>query len=163
MSRQLNPALFGEFSNNPTPSGVIDSFVTSHFSLLEESPLLLEMIEKLKKQIEDSNFLNQENSKNTALRMEKLINRLQLHDERLNMLQKEQHEKFSDLNQKVREKSLNETKIESLIERHNQIVQSFELRISQAQKLIDNQSLQLAKQQELIDDARRQIEKLKKL
>lgn len=163
MSRQLNPGLFGEMTGAQNPSIGDDTFISSQFSLLEESPILVDMIEKLKKETADLKYLSQESQKVSSLKLEKLLGRLQLFEERLSMLQKELHEKFGDLVNRVREKSTNETKIESLIERHNQIVQSFELRLSQAQRLIDNQSLQLAKQQELIDDARRQIEKLKKL
>ncbi len=164
MSRQLNPGLFGDTGSQGIPQGNEAPFSYSeNLSFFEDSNILGEDLGKLRQDFEKLRFESQDTHKTANLRVDKLIQRLLIFEERLTMLQKETHQRCNDISSKVRDFNMSETKIESMIERHNQIVQSFELRISQAQKLIENQSLQLAKQQEMIDDARRQIERLKKL
>ena len=159
MSRQLNPGLFGD--SNPSPS--VSSSSTENFAFYDDSSFMLAEFETFKKEFEKLKFDFQDSGKTSNLKNDKIFQRLQLFEERLNMIQKETHEKWTDLSSKHRDRGMNDAKIEALIERHNQIVQSFELRITQAQRLIDNQTTQLSKQQQMIDDARRQIERLKKL
>jgi hypothetical protein len=84
-------------------------------------------------------------------------------EDRLKVILADTHDKMATLYSRIKENQNSDFKFAALVERHNQIVQSFELRLNQSQRLIENQALQLAKQQELIDDARRQLEKLKKL
>ena len=97
------------------------------------------------------------------LRLEKCAQKTQLLEERAALTGRENHEKLATLYSKIKETQNSDFKFASLIERHNQIVQSFELRLTQSQRLIENQAVQLTKQQDLIDDARRQLEKLKRL
>jgi len=98
-----------------------------------------------------------------TLRFQKIAQRIHGFDDRLKQSALENYERLNFLTSRVNEHTNSDTKVEAMIERHNQIVQSFELRLSQAQKVIENQSLQLARQQLLLDDARREIEKLKRL
>jgi len=113
--------------------------------------------------IEKLRYEVQEWVKSLNLRLEKTAQRAQLLDERSVIAAKDTHEKLATLYSKIKESQNSDFKFAALIERHNQIVQSFELRLTQSQRLIENQAVQLAKQQELIDDARRQLEKLKRL
>jgi hypothetical protein len=79
------------------------------------------------------------------------------------MIQREAQAKWAELAGRLKERAMNEAKVEALMERHNQIIQNFEVRLNQAQKIIENQSLNIVKQQDVIDESRRQIERLKKL
>lgn len=169
MSRQLNPGLFGDQTQSQSgfqgssPGGSVGGLSTESFSFYDDSAFMLAEFDVFKKEFDRLKFDISEGQKTGNLRFDKIVQRLQLFEERLNLIQKETHEKWTELASRFRDRVNYDAKIESLIDRHNQIVQSFEVRINQAQRLIDNQSTQIAKQQQLIDDARRQIEKLKKL
>ena len=157
MSRQINPGVFGDTFGS---TGVTHSF--EPLPLIDHSdtgPALDELAEKIEKQ----KYETEQTLKSICLRLEKAIQKTGLLDDRLNYIVKEINERLTYMMSRMKEKSFSDTKIEALIERHNQIVHSFELRISQSQKVIENQALQLSTQQALIDDARRQIEKLKRL
>ena len=167
MTRQINPALFGEMGHIPRDS--VDGFMPPQspnqapgmplFDAIYEGPLPEELqstLEKLRSETEQA-------LKTLGLRIEKVAGRAGATDERLNGLVKDLQERLSFILSRLKEHTGNEHKMESLIERHNQIVQNFELRLGQAQRVIENQSLQLAKQQTMIDDATRYIEKLKRL
>jgi len=51
--------------------------------------------------------------------------------------------KFSRLNTKVTEKSLNNGKIQEIIDRHNMVLQQYELRLNKLQKVITDQEFKL--------------------
>jgi hypothetical protein len=168
MSRQINPHLFEDPSLRQTAGisaysapGLND--MSSDLEGLLQSPEpgpyygdLLARIEKTKYQV--SEWVSSLN-----LKIEKQTQRFYSIEERLKQAAVENHERLAAVALRIKDRNSSDLKVEALIERHNQIVQSFELRLSQAQRLVENQALQLAKQQELIDEARRQIEKLKKL
>ena len=156
MSRQINPGIFG------------DSYSTGVSPNLEPLPLMENVyngpeLDELTAKVENARFEAEQWMKSSNLRLEKALQKTTLLDERLNFIVKEVNERLSYMMARMKDRSMSDVKIEALIERHNQIVQSFELRVSQSQRVIENQSLQLSKQQALIDDARRQIEKLKRL
>ena len=119
--------------------------------------------DEISQKIDKTKYEVQEWVKSLNLRLEKALQRIQALEERFKVASQDTHEKMATLYSKIKENQNSDMKFASLIERHNQIVQSFELRLTQSHRLIENQALQLAKQQELIDDARRQLEKLKKL
>jgi hypothetical protein len=157
MSRQINMDIFNE-AYSPPPEGLSNE----PFSSLEvdrTDPHYDDISSKLEK----VRFEVQEWVKSLSLRFDKVQQKIQYLEERLKMMSHDSHEKMATLYSRIKENQNSDLKFAALIERHNQIVQSFELRLNQSQRLIENQALQLAKQQELIDDARRQLEKLKKL
>jgi uncharacterized coiled-coil protein SlyX len=96
-----------------------------------------------------------------------LENKLEIFDKKLNLLVTrfqavvdEQNLRYKDLSSKVREGSKYETRIESLIEKHNQIVSVFENRMNRLQKVIDEQNLKLLEMSALLTEARRKIDRL---
>jgi hypothetical protein len=156
MSRQINMDIFNESYN---PSSMAEKEAYPSFEGERADPHYDEIagrIEKLRYEV-------QEWAKSLNLRLEKTTQRVQALEERAVLTARENHEKLATLYSKIKETQNSDFKFASLVERHNQIVQSFELRLTQSQRLIENQAVQLAKQQDLIDDARRQLEKLKRL
>lgn len=158
MSRQLHPGIFDENYLPATNSASLEPL-----PLFEQTQILSISNEELVEQIQKTKYEIENWVKSLSLRVEKAIQKMTTFEERLNSAVKDSSEKVSFVASRIKERQLTDTKVEALIEKHNQIVQTFDLRISQAQRVIDNQSLQLAKQQQLIDEARRQIEKLKRL
>jgi hypothetical protein len=159
MSRQINSHLFNDsFQPNnglaplePMPVNINESH--------DPGPLYDDLVGRIDK----ARYELQDYLKTLNLRLEKVVQRIHTIEDRMKQGAIETHERFNFIGQRINQRNNSDLKVEALIERHNQIVQSFELRLSQAQKVIENQSLQLQKQQELIENSRRQIEKLKRL
>ncbi len=161
MARQINPHLFGD---SVTSNTVLENFNSlGPINFFDEPQLDSPQVSELSGKIDKLNFEFEEWKKAVSLRSEKTIQKLKSVEDRMGQLVREINERQAYILTRVKDKQLGEMKIEGLLERHNQIVQSFELRLAQAQRVIENQSLQLNKQQALIDESRRQIEKLKKL
>ena len=158
MSRQIHPGIFGDEG--------VGAFVEK--ANLETLPLFDAAepglsYEELTQNIDKLRYEAQEWVKSLGLRLDKTHQRINQNEEKLKQVTQETNERFTYIANRLKEKQTNESKIEALLARHNQIVQNFELRLTQAQRLIENQSLQLAKQQDAIDEARRQLERLKRL
>jgi len=154
----MNPGIFGE-AVTPFESSKILEPLPLFESTYSGGPTNEEVMETLNK----TKYQNEEWVKSVNLRMDKTAQKVGQIDERLKQIVHEVQDRLAFVSGRLKEKQISESKIESFLERHNQIVQSFELRLTQAQRVIENQSLQLNKQQEMIDDARRHIEKLKRL
>ncbi len=155
MSRQINMDIFNE-TYNP-------SIVEKEAYPLFEGDRVDPHYDEIAARTEKLRYEVQEWVKSLNLRLEKTTQRVQFLEERAVLTARENHEKLATLYSKIKETQNSDFKFASLIERHNQIVQSFELRLTQSQRLIENQAVQIAKQHELIEDARRQLEKLKRL
>lgn len=73
------------------------------------------------------------------------------------------NEKFAHLGGRVAERRLQETKIQEMMDRHNQVLQTYEVRLSQIQKLVQEQEIQLMGARASLEEARREIARLKKV
>jgi hypothetical protein len=153
MSRQINNEIFNE---GFTPKEN-NNFMPLDVQTIDPN------YEEMTRKLEKVRFEVQEWMSSFNLRLEKNAQKSQGLEEKLKTATMESHNRMASLYSRFKETQNNDLKFTSLVERHNNIVQSFELRLTQSQRLIENQALQLAKQQELIDDARRQLEKLKKI
>ena len=71
--------------------------------------------------------------------------------------------KFVDMKKSLTQRKLGEEKIESLIDRHNQMVQSFEVRMNQLKQVTKEQEIQLMNSRAAINESRLEIERLKRL
>ena len=152
MKRQLDPHLFGtsltEFRPKP------DSSAANPFS--PQAQLLGEKIEKIRQELDE--WLKAAN-----LRIERTNTKATVVDQRLDQALQDIREKMAFLAGKVKERQTHDSKIESMLERHNQIVQNFESRIAHALKTIEEQRDLIQKQHIQLDESRRYIERVKRL
>ena len=156
MSRQIHPGIFSDASQVPgATTGLYEPL-----PLLDAAAPDMHQVQEL---IQKHRFEVDQSLKSMGLRLEKALTRMQSLEDKLNQIVGEVKERLSFVTARVRERQTLDARAENVIDRHNQIIQSFELKMSQAQKVIDNQALQLAKQQDLLDEARRQLERLKKV
>lgn len=72
------------------------------------------------------------------------------------------NEKFAHLSSRIIERRLQESKIQEMMDRHNQVLQSYEVRIGQIQKLVNDQQIQLMSAKAALEESRREITRLKK-
>ena len=73
------------------------------------------------------------------------------------------NEKFAQINSRVTERRLQESKIQEMMDRHNQVLQTYDVRMGQIQKIVHEQELQLMGAKASLEEARREIARLKKL
>jgi len=73
------------------------------------------------------------------------------------------NEKFSQLTRRVAERRLQDNKIQEMMDRHHQILQGYETRLSQIQKLVHEQEIQLMGTKSALEEAHREIARLKRL
>ncbi|MCC6278848.1 MAG: hypothetical protein IT289_13125 [Oligoflexia bacterium] len=154
MSRQIHPGLFGSMENQPLGAEVLPLF---------ESVQAGPTAEELNQAIEKVRFEAESAAKSASLRAEKLTQKVMTLEDRLRQVSGEINDRLVYLAARLKDKGSVDGKVEALLERHNQVVQSFELKLSQATRLIENQALQIARYQEALDEARRQLEKLKRI
>ncbi len=58
---------------------------------------------------------------------------------------------------------MSDAKIQELVDRHNQLVQSFEVRITQMQKVMAEQEMQLMTSRSELKEAQRELARMKRL
>jgi len=166
MRRQLDPNLFGAgsipVSSEPTDSvGMYGSYESDDSN--RQLALNAVQIEKLSQKIEKIRGELDEWLKTSNLRMERTGAKATVVEQRFEQGFQDIREKMVLLAGKIKERRVNDGKIESLLERHNQIIQNFESRLSQALRTIDEQQQVIQRQMVMLDENRRYIERIKKL
>lgn len=171
MSRELNPDLFPDL---PRTSAQSEARSSSNMTVMpgreEEWRLLLSQVDFLRRKFKDfearleltGSRLN-EFATATKLKFERTTGATQRLDEMVKTGFQDLNGKQSQLISKVNERTIGDAKIQQLVDRHNQLVQSFELRLSQMQKLMSEQEMQLMSSREELKEAQREIARLKRM
>jgi DNA repair exonuclease SbcCD ATPase subunit len=149
----MDPAIFGDVvtQTTQTSGGFASAFDeafndVNQLGLFEQGgdrgPSSTELQERLTKFKSDV----EEMMRSVNLRHEKLTQKIFQLEDRLAQIQKENTERHGFVTNRMKERQNLDSKVEALIERHNQIVMNFETRLHQAQRVIDEQSVQISKQ-----------------
>lgn len=168
MRRQLDPNIFGS-NQRPLQGG--DSDTVGMFGSIESKEdnrfstqdIAIRQVEELDRKVERIRSELDEWLKTANLRIERNMTRSTTVEQRLDDALKDIREKLAFLAGKVKERQAAEGKIESLLERHNQIISNFEIRLSQASRTIEEQNALIRKQQAALDENRHYIERIKRL
>lgn len=104
-----------------------------------------------------------ENSKEMRFKLDRLSQKTSLLEARLENSTHEMREMYTKLSNRISSSGLNNAKIEALVDRHNQIIHTFEARMAQLQKVISEQEIQLTNTLAELQLARAEIARLKKL
>lgn len=155
-SRELKPDLFGGKSSSESEieqlgkssllaqqekmadANLIRAFETQMSQLQSKARDWDNRIERMEGRVNEFLKLSQ-------ARFEKLGKFITDVDESLRDVQEDHDRKLAHLNSRLNERKVQDSKIEEMIERHNQIVKSFEARLNQLQKIINEKDLQLQK------------------
>jgi chromosome segregation ATPase len=79
-----------------------------------------------------------------------------------NGLAVETGQKLSQLSNKVNERKALEMKVQEMVDRHNNVIKSFEVRMNHLQKLLAEKEGQMAAAQTALNDAKMEIARLKR-
>ncbi len=165
MQKELNPELFGE---NISKSRVVDNSISqkpnSHHVALENK------ISETRSQLHQlgeslTSVVNQVNdfikgSQGKFERLNQSVQRLEQNDQAMNL---EAAQKISQINNKLGERKIMDLKIQEMVDRHNSVLRSFEVRFNQMQKLMADKEALLVSAQSALNEAKMEISRLKRL
>lgn len=168
MQRELNPDLFGEKRLGPetaaAPAFVADNPLEPSFLDIDRQILdIKNHLQKLdendrRQQGQVSDFVKSTNIK--IERLHQLISRLETSH---NGLAQEIAQRLTNMQQRIVERASYDEKTQEMIDRHNQIIKSFEVRMNQMQKILQEKENILTAAMVALNDAKAEIARLKRL
>lgn len=168
MQKELNLEIFGEQS--PSKNRNLSSRVTSNEKGSEPSFLNLDkQIFDLKSQcayltqtVDKLNHSLSESQKNFQIRIEKSQQQIQRLEQNHNGMAQEVTQRLSMVAQKLSERKNLDLKVQEMVDRHNNILKSFEVRLGHLQKLLNEKDMQIVQYQAALNDAKMEIQRLKR-
>lgn len=156
MARTLNPQIFGQQAV-AQPSG------QPQMQILDSSPNL--HARKMRELEVQNETLNQKIEKWVQI-LDGKIQKIQNSQKNLNDQFKMSTDNVAQQNaiilSKMNERRTADAKVQELVDRHNQLVHNFELRLSQLQKVTNEQEMKLMAYQSTYDEILREIRNLKR-
>jgi hypothetical protein len=163
-NRELNPALFGEPS---AQAKVLDGSAQSQLPhLMQTEQKVNEMKTQLGMMAEHVGKLTEqftEFAKSSQIKFERIQQYLQKLEQNDHQIVSEATQKFSQINTRLGERKSTDNKIHEMVDRHNSVLKSFEMRLTQMQKLIMEKEAQLLTAQAALNEAKMEIARLKRL
>ena len=164
MHKELNPDLFNEKKNSKSLSG--EAGATNEtaqmgidrqiFDLRMQNHALTEQLNKL------TSAMN-EFSKNTNMKLDRHQQTLLRLEQNQNNVIFEAGQKFNQMNQKIAERKVSDAKVQEMVERHNNIVKSFEVRMNHLQKLLAEKDSQTNTMHAALNETKMELARLKRL
>lgn len=165
MTRELNRDLFpseGKVTSKPQEEGEGSVSKEDLRVLSYQIETLWHKVKELEPRVEKNQNRLQELSSSSKLRFERIQNHFQRQGELVQGQFGDMHAKIAQLLSKVNESRLAESRIQEIVDRHQQVVQSFEARLQQLKKLVTEQELQLSASRAELKEALKEISRLKK-
>lgn len=103
-----------------------------------------------------------EAAKETRFKLDRLAQKVGLLEARIQNVTIEMRESFTKLATKITTSNLDNVKTEAIVDRHNQIVHSFESKLLHLQRVMEEQEIQLTSTLEELQQARAEIARLKR-
>lgn len=167
MHKELNPELFGEkkmIRNTAVDSSAgmaanSSNYLNTDRQIFELKAQNQALADQLNKVVGTVNEL----IKNTNVKFERQQQLMARLEQSHNGLALEAGQKISQLNAKVGERKSVDMKIQEMVDRHNNVVKSFEVRMNHLQKLLAEKEGQMVAAQTALNDAKMEIARLKRL
>jgi chromosome segregation ATPase len=170
MSRELNRDLFGETINTQLPSRPMAkrTEVPTMTATNEDVKMLGYQVDTMMKKIKEFESRMEtlaskwdEFSSTAKLRFERIQGSFQRQGETIQSNFRDIHSKIATVASRTNERKMSETGMQEMMERHQQVVQSFEVRLQGLQKIISEQEYQLLNTKSEMKDVMKEIVKLK--
>jgi hypothetical protein len=162
MQKELNPELFGD--QQSLRSRLYEPVQVNPMKLMEDK------IFEMKKQILDlteslGHFAAQvdEALKSQQLRIDKVFPMLQKLEANDQVLNQEAAQKIGQLQMRIGERKIVDAKIQEMVDRHNSLVKSFEVRMSQMQKMLADREAQALTAQAALNETKMELARLKRM
>jgi hypothetical protein len=170
MQKELNPELFGdkkimkssslmgaESSNSMANSQ--NSFLNTDRQIFERKSQNQMLADQMNKIVATVNELIKGNSSKFD-RQQALLTRM---EQSHNGLAVEAGQKITQLSQKLNERKGLDLKIHEMVDRHNNVIKSFEVRMNHLQKLLAEKEAQMISSQTALNEAKMELARLKRL
>lgn len=169
MHKELNPELFGEKKTtkssstmeSPASLGTINNnnYLNTDRQLFELRAQNQALVEQMNKVVATVNEL----IKSTNVKFEKQAQLLSRLEQSHNGLATEAGQKITQLSQRVNERKSLELKVQEMVDRHNNVIKSFEVRMNHMQKMLAEKEAQTISAQAALNEAKMEISRLKRL
>lgn len=166
MHKELNPELFGEKKIAKSPAmeavGTLNStgsYLNTDrqiFELKAQNQALADQMNKIVGTVNE--LIKSSNAK--FERQQALLTRL---EQSHNGLATEAGQKITQLSQRVNERKSLDLKVQEMVDRHNNVIKSFEVRMNHLQKLLAEKEAQMISCQAALNEAKMEIARLKRL
>lgn len=161
MAKELDPSLFGEGSWSA--SRTIEKPKVSLDHLENKIVDLRLQLREIKEEFQRWTAETEEFRKSTQVRFEQISQRVAKVENVQNRVSDEVVMKVSQLHHRLGDRSQYDKKVQDLIDRHNSVLRSAEMRISQMQKLMEEKEAQIVSAQVALNEARMEITRLKRM
>lgn len=169
MQKELNPDLFGEMSTGQ--SRLVDNSqglrgISGSLTTAEVDEKLAEMKNQIKQLLQNMSRFGGQVSEAIAKQQERVdqltqsVIALEKGDQKTIQ---ELSQKWSQLHSRISDRERSEQKILEMVDRHNAVLKSYELRLAQLQKLISEREEQITMTRAALNEARAEITRLKRL
>lgn len=168
MHKELNPELFGEKKVVKTPSmdaastmgaASTNNYLNTDRQIFELRSQNQALVDQLNKVVATVNELIK-TSNNKFERQQAQLGRL---EQSHNGLATEAGQKITMLSQRVNERRTLDAKVQEMVDRHNNVIKSFEVRMNHMQKLLAEKEAQAIASQTALNEAKMEIARLKRL
>ncbi len=162
--KQLNPELFGETKNHNFVDNSSSQQTLPHLMQVEQRVLdlktqIVAVIDHVTKLTTNFN----EHVKRSSLKFEQVQTVLQQLQQNDQILQADTSQRLSQIHMRVGDRKMFEEKVQELIDRHQQVLKSFEMRISGLQNILAEKEHQFMQAQAALNEAKMEIARLKRL
>lgn len=167
LKRQLNSDFFSGSSKGATSSG----YQSSPTSPLVDPNILnldRQLFESKKRQEQLQEQLNHlttqfaESQKSNQLKFDRLTGALVKMEHGHNTLVSEAGQKMAQLSQKLIDRKSMDQKIQEMMDRHNNVIKGFEVRLNHLQKLLADKEAQLQAAQNLLNETKMEISRIRR-
>ncbi|WP_413568691.1 hypothetical protein ACLWBD_14435 [Bdellovibrio sp. HCB117] len=167
MQKELNPELFGEKKvaksptmEIPTNMGTVgNNYLNTDRQIFELKAQNQALADQLNKVVATVNEL----IKSSNIKFEKQSQLLGRLEQSHNGLATEAGQKITQLAQRVNERKSLDLKVQEMVDRHNNVIKSFEVRMNHLQKLLAEKEAQMISSQAALNEAKMEIARLKRL
>lgn len=174
MPRELNRELFGNLSQAKEQpgngesgwqrNGVPQNVSMEEFKILSfHVDNLNRKLKEMESKVETLASRLSESMSSSKLRFERVQGHFQRQGEMIQTNFRDVSSKVAQLTSRVNERKLAETSMKEMVDRHQQMVQTFEARLTQVQKVISEQELQLMNSRAELKDCMKELARLKRL
>lgn len=166
MQKELNPELFGESSVRKSRLVETAPAETGFQQVLQVDSKMADLRQELRAAVEQMNAMMarmQDFMRASVARFDRMqasIAQLEKNDQ---SLVHDTAQTLTQFNQKFGERRILDVKVQEMIDRHNSVLKSYELRLAQLQKLIGEREQQILAANGALNEAKRELARLKRL
>ncbi len=170
-SRELNPALFGETANRSVGrSKVIEGSLQNELPhLMQNDQKLNDLKHQMSVMAENLGQLTQHMqewtrwAKTTDSKFDRVNNQMTKLEQNDHYIVNEAAQKFSHINTRFGERKSIDIKTQEMMDRHNSVLKSFEMRLTQLQRILAEKEAQLLLTTAALNESKMEIARLKRM